>query len=75
MCDFFKDGDLVEIDAKFLQSKLIELIKNERLAKSQARDYKAKYEMAQYKLEAVTAKMLLQDIYSDVKYRIINEKA
>lgn len=75
LCDYFKDDDLVEIEAKFLQSKLMELIKNERLAKSQASAYKDKYEMVKYKLDTITAKMLLQDIYSNVKYRIIDERA
>ena len=73
LCDFFLEGDLVEIEAKFLQSKLIELIKNERLALSQMRNYKMKCERAMLKIEALECSKLLQDISSNVKYRI-NER-
>jgi len=74
MCDFFSEGDLVEINANFLQNKMRNFIQNERLLQAQLLDYKTKYERAIMKIECLANEQMIKEIENDVRYRI-NERA
>jgi hypothetical protein len=70
LCDFFTKEQYVEINAIFLQDKLRNLIQNERLAQAQLLDYKLKYERAMFKVEMMSAEKVINEMNSDVVYRI-----
>jgi hypothetical protein len=70
MCDFFSEGDLVEINANFLQNKMRNLIQNERLLQAQLLDYKTKYERAMMKIDCLQNEQLVKEIENNVRYRI-----
>jgi len=70
MCDFFSEGDLVEINANFLQEKLRNFIQNERLLQAQLLDYKTKYERAMMKIDCLQNEQLVKEIENNVRYRI-----
>jgi len=70
MCDFFAEGDLVEINANFLQNKMRNFIQNERLLQAQLLDYKTKYERAMMKIDCLQNEQLVKEIENNVRYRI-----
>lgn len=70
MADFFRDEDTVEINAKFLQETLRNLIQNDRLAQAQLRDYKMRYERAMFKVEMMSADRIIESMESNIVYKI-----
>ena len=70
MCDFFSEGDLIEINANFLQNKMRNFIQNERLLQAQLLDYKTKYERAMMKIDCLQNEQLVKEIENNVRYRI-----
>lgn len=70
MADFFRDEDTVEINAKFLQETLRNLIQNNRLAQAQLREYKMRYERAMFKVEMMSADRIIESMESNIVYKI-----
>lgn len=73
MCDFFKDDDFVEVNAKWLQDKIINFTQNERLMSEQLREYKRQVDVLQIKVDSLKAEQIQKIIESDVRYRL-NER-
>jgi len=70
MCDFFSEGDLVEINANLLQEKLRNFIQNERILMAQVSEFKMKYERAMMKIDCLQNEQLVKEIENNVRYRI-----
>jgi len=70
LCDFFRDDDFIEVNAKWLQNKLMDSIRNERLAQAQLKEYRMQVDRLSWKIEAMKANQIIQDINSDVLYRL-----
>lgn len=70
LCDFFRDDDFVEVNAKWLQTKLMDSIRNERLAQTQLKEYRMQVDRLTWKIEAMQASQIIQDMNSNVLYRL-----
>jgi len=70
LCDFFRNDDFIEVNAKWLQNKFMDSIRNERLAQAQLKEYRMQVDRLNWKIEAMKANQIIQDMNSNVLYRL-----
>ena len=70
LCDYFRDEDIVEINARWLQEKLQNYEQNQRLQHAQIAEYKRIVERLHTKVEIMKISKQISEIENNVVYRV-----
>ena len=70
LCDYFRDSDIVEINAKWLQEKIQNYEQNKRLQHAQITEYKRVIDQLYNKVEVMKISKQISEIENNVVYRV-----
>jgi len=66
LCDYFKDGDQILVNAKWLQAKIIEAVNTERTMKNKISELQAQVDRYSIRIQTLLSERIAQNEANEV---------
>jgi len=70
LCDYFKDSDQILVNAKWLQSKIIEAANTERTLNNKINELQAQVDRFSIKIDSLKAERMIAELQANEVYKL-----